>query len=95
MAVTTTSCAKNPKAGPLDGMVQGGAVYNPAEEMLPKAGVIDQFTPVLAVPVTIAVNWTVWEALMIAGVGVTLIEMDGASSITAEETEAAPMLAVI
>ena len=95
MAVTTTICAKNPKAGPPDGMLQAGAVYNPEEEMLPCAGVIDQFTPVLAGPVTVAVNWTACEALMIAGVGVTLIEMDGASRLTAEETEAAPILAVI
>src|ERR1035441_5220880 len=38
-----------------------GAVYRPAEEIVPTDGLIDQVTPVLLVPKTVAVNCCVPE----------------------------------
>jgi hypothetical protein len=37
-------------------LIEAGAVYRPAAEMLPTAGLIDQFTAVLLVPKTVAAN---------------------------------------
>jgi hypothetical protein len=37
-------------------LIEAGAVYRPAELIEPVLGLIDQFTAVLPVPVTVAVN---------------------------------------
>jgi hypothetical protein len=51
-AVTATVC---------DVRILDGAVYRPAEEIVPTSGLIDQFTAVLLVPKTVAVNGCVPE----------------------------------
>jgi hypothetical protein len=37
-------------------LTEAGAVYSPAAEIVPAAGLTDQETPVLVEPVTVAVN---------------------------------------
>ena len=54
--------------------MEAGAVYVP-EDKDPTAGFRDQFTPVLLVPVTVAVNCAVWPPDKVAEPGVTLIAM--------------------
>jgi hypothetical protein len=47
VAVTVTVCCE---------VIEAGAVYNPPLEILPVAGLSDQETTVLLLPVTVAVN---------------------------------------
>lgn len=53
VAVTVTFCAA---------AIEEGAVYRPVEEMVPTLGDKDQFTAVLVVPATVAVNCCVCDA---------------------------------
>ena len=52
-------------------VMPGGAVYNPLERV-PTAGV-DQDTPVLVVPVTVAVIWVLCDELRVAFGGLILM----------------------
>jgi len=51
-------------------LITAGAVYNPFTKV-PIAGVIDQVTPVFALPVTVAENCEVWDAVRLALCGFT------------------------
>jgi hypothetical protein len=73
-AVTVTVC----DAGILD-----GAVYRPAEEIVPTDGLIDQVTAVLLVPKTVAVNCCVPEGVKLTVDGLRDIVTAWSSVITA------------
>jgi len=48
-----------------------GAVYRPVDEIVPIAGLRDQVTAVLELPVTVAVSCWVWPGERVAAEGVT------------------------
>ena len=48
-----------------------GAVYSPVEEMVPTDGLIDQVTPVLLLPATVAVNCCVLDGVKPTAEGLT------------------------
>jgi hypothetical protein len=56
VAVMVTDCAE---------LITEGAVYNPFDK-LPSEGVMDQVTEVFALPVTVAVNCAVCDAVRVA-----------------------------
>ena len=62
VAATVTVCCE---------LMLDGAVYSPADEIVPTLGLIDQVTAVLLVPVIVAVNCCVWFADRVAVVGLT------------------------
>jgi len=62
VAVMVTDCAL---------LITEGAVYNPFDK-LPIEGVMDQATPVFALPVTVAVNSLLCDAVRVALKGLTL-----------------------
>ena len=70
VAVMVTDCAK---------LITGGAVYNPFDK-LPTEGVMDQVTEVFALPVTVAVNCELCDAVRVAlgGLMLTLTTGGGA-----------------
>jgi hypothetical protein len=59
-------------------LITEGAVYNPFDK-LPTEGVMDQFTEVFALPVTVAVNCALCEGMRVAPGGVTLTLTMGVS----------------
>src|SRR5438477_4262243 len=62
VAVIVTDCAP---------LITEGAVYNPFDK-LPIEGVMDQATPVFALPVTVAANSLLCDAVRVALKGLTL-----------------------
>jgi len=66
VAVTVTVC---------EVVTVDGAVYSPAVLRVPTAGLNDQFTAVFVVPVTVAVNCCVCEAVRSAVAGETETEI--------------------
>ena len=62
VAVMVTDCAV---------LITEGAVYNPLDK-LPSEGVMDQVTEVFALPVTVAVNCLLCDAVRVAFEGLTL-----------------------
>ena len=83
VAVIVTACAV---------LIREGAVYNPFNRV-PNAGVMDQFTDVFELPVTVAVNCLDWEAVRVAleGPSATLTLAGGAD----REIVPVPPLAVM
>ena len=63
VAVMVTAC---------DVVTWEGAVYNPFNK-LPSEGVMDQFTDVFELPVTVAVNCLLWDAVRDADNGLILM----------------------
>jgi hypothetical protein len=87
-AVTVTVC----DVGILD-----GAVYRPAEEIVPTEGLIDQVTAVLLAPKTVAVNGCVPEGvrLTVDGLRDTVIAWRSVITAVALFEGSATLLAVI
>jgi len=74
-----------------------GAVYRPAAEILPTAGLSDQVTAVFDVPVTAAVKVCVCEGVRVTLPGVNATLIGGGASATvalAETEESAPLVAL-
>ena len=69
VAVMVTDCAE---------LITEGAEYNPFDR-LPTDGDMDQVTEVFALPVTVAVNCLVCDAVSVAFVGLTLTLTVGVS----------------
>jgi hypothetical protein len=86
-AVTVTVC---------DVRILDGAVYRPAEEIVPADGLIDQVTAVLLVPKTVAVNGCVPEGAKLTVDGLRDIVTAWRSMITAVAVfEGSAMLAAV
>jgi hypothetical protein len=87
-AVTVTVC---------DVRILDGAVYKPAEEIVPTGGLIDQVTAVLLVPKTVAVNCCVPEGvkLTVDGLRDTVTAWRSVITAVAVVEGAATLVAVI
>jgi hypothetical protein len=87
VAVTVTACAA---------LIREGAVYNPFNK-LPNEGVMDQFTDVFELPVTVAVNCLLCDAVRVADNGLILMLTMGVSWTVAlaDLVESATLVAVI
>ena len=81
VAITVTACALE--------MLEG-AVYNPADEIVPTAGLNDHVTAVFVVPVTVAENCCVLEALKVTVAGLTDTAIELVDGITV--TSALPVV---
>lgn len=69
VAVIVTACAE---------LISEGAVYKPFNK-LPNEGVMDQFTDVFELPVTVAVNCLLCDAVRVADNGLILMLTTGVS----------------
>ena len=68
VAVTVTELAEE---------MEAGALYKPLVEIVPRLGLTDHTTPVVAVPVTVAVNCWDWDCCKLTPAGPTETRMTG------------------
>jgi len=84
VAVMVTDCAE---------LITDGAVYNPFDK-LPIEGFIDQVTEVLALPLTVAVNCLLCDAVRVAVEGLTPTLILGGGSPGSEMVPAPPLAGI-
>ena len=77
--------------------MEAGAEYRPVEEIEPIRGLMDQVTAVLALPVTVAANCRVWEAVSetLPGVTETATVGERDTAAVADFVESAMLVAVM